>query len=141
MNDFTISTDTKKLQLEVIYNFLKNSYWAKDIEFSILKKSIDNSFNFGIYYFEKQIGYARVVTDFSRFAYIADVFILEDYRKKGLSKLLMKTILECPKLSGIKSWILKTHDAQGLYKQFGFTNPAIPERIMEFSGFIDAQNK
>ena len=87
---FSISTDKSKLQLNVIHGYLKRSYWAKDIEFEIVKKSVENSFCFGVYHNETQIGFARLITDYSRFAYLADVFILEEFRGKGLSKWLMK---------------------------------------------------
>ena len=131
--DFTISTDKQKLQIDVIHNFLTNCYWSKGIPVSKVQKAIDNSLCFGIYHQNTQIGFARIVSDFSSFAYLADVFILEEYRGKGLSKWLMQTIMDFPELQGLRTWILKTKDAHGLYKQFGFTSPKIPERIMEIS--------
>lgn len=131
--DYLISTDPKKLQLNIIHGFLASSYWAKNIPIEIAKKSIDNSFCFGVYKDGNQIGFARLVTDFATFAYLADVFILEDHRGKGLSKWLMKILLEFPELQGLRTWMLKTWDAHGLYEQFGFENPKYPKRIMEFS--------
>ena len=130
---FSISTDKSKLQLNVIHGYLKRSYWAKDIEFEIVKKSVENSFCFGVYHNETQIGFARLITDYSRFAYLADVFILEEFRGKGLSKWLMKKIIDAPELKTVKGWLLKTSDAHGLYKKFGFVSPKSPEKIMEFS--------
>jgi GNAT superfamily N-acetyltransferase len=131
--DYLISTDPSKLQLNVIHDFLTNSYWSKDIQIEIVKRSIDNSFCFGLYKNSIQIGFARLITDHSTFAYLADVFILESHRGKGLSKWLMKIIIEYPELQGLRSWMLKTLDAHTLYKQFGFTQPKFPERVMEFS--------
>ncbi|MBK8944492.1 MAG: GNAT family N-acetyltransferase [Ignavibacteriae bacterium] len=132
-NEFTISTDFEKLQINVIHNFLKNSYWAKNIPISIVKNSIENSLCFGVYYHQNQIGFARLITDFSTFAYLADVFILNEFRRKGLSIWLMKTILEFPELQSLRGWMLKTSDAHGLYAKFGFTSPKFPEKIMELS--------
>ncbi len=131
--EYLISTDKAKLQLNVIHNFLSNSYWAKDISIEKVKKSVQNSFCFGVYNGKDQIGFARLVTDYATFAYLADVFILEKYRGNGLSKWLMETILECSELQGLRSWMLKTLDAHGLYKQFGFNEPEFPERVMEYN--------
>lgn len=131
-NDYLISTDQVKLQLNVIHDFLTNSYWAKDISKEIVKKSIDNSFCFGLYKNDIQIGFARLITDYTTFSYLADVFILKEYRGKGLSKWLMKTMIEFPEIQSLRGWMLKTSDAHGLYKQFGFDKPAFPERIMEY---------
>ena len=130
---YFISTDATKLHIEIIYKFLKNSYWAKDIPYEIVKSSIDNSFCFGVYKGDSQIGFARVITDFTTFAYLADVFILEGYRGKGLSKWLLATILNYPELQGLRGWMLKTLDAHELYRKFGFNSPLYPERIMEYS--------
>jgi GNAT superfamily N-acetyltransferase len=132
-DEFIISSNKEKLQLEVIHCFLSNTYWAKDIPISLVKKSIENSLCFGVYHQNNQIGFARVVTDYTTFAYLADVFILEEYRGKGLSKHLMKFIIEFPELQNLRTWLLKTKDAHGLYKQFGFNSPKFPERVMEFS--------
>jgi GNAT superfamily N-acetyltransferase len=131
--DYLVSTDPSKLQLNVIHDFLAYSYWAKDIPIETVKRSIDNSFCFGLYYNKAQIGFARLITDYSTFAYLADVFILESHRGKGLSKWLMKIMIEYPELQGLRNWMLKTLDAHTLYKQFEFTQPKFPERIMEFS--------
>jgi GNAT superfamily N-acetyltransferase len=130
---FSISTDKNKLQLDVIHCYLKRSYWAKDIEFALVKKSVENSFCYGVFYNETQIGFARLITDYSRFAYLADVFILEEFRGKGLSKWLMQNIIDSPELKTVSGWMLKTSDAHGLYKKFGFDSPKSPEKIMEFS--------
>jgi GNAT superfamily N-acetyltransferase len=129
--NYSISTDPSKLDISVIHDFLANTYWAKNIPRDILEKSIDNSLNYGIYSGTSQIGYARVVTDFSTFAYLADVFIVKEQRQKGLSKWLMECILDNPELLNIRSWLLKTSDVHGLYEKFGFTAPASPDSIME----------
>src|ERR1035437_4203359 len=98
LTEYNISTDKKKLQIEVIHHYLSaESYWAKNIPMGIVKKSIENSFCFGIYFKDEQIGFARVITDYAIFAYLADVFILEAHRGKGLSKKLMQFIMTHPK--------------------------------------------
>lgn len=136
INDHLFSTDKTKLQLDVIHNYLsKESYWAQNIPLDVVKRSIDGSICFGVYLKDKQIGYARVVTDHATFGYLADVFILEPYRGKGLSKQLMQFIMAHPDLQGLRRMMLATKDAQGLYKQFGFTALAMPERIMEIKFF------
>jgi len=140
-DEYTISSDKDKLQIDVIHKFLSNSYWAKEIPISIVKKSIENSLCFGVYHQNIQIGFARIVTDFATFAYLADIFILENFRRKGLSKLLMKHIIEYPGLQKLRTWILKTKDAHDLYKKFGFDSPKFPEIIMELSGLPDGYSK
>jgi GNAT superfamily N-acetyltransferase len=136
INDHLFSIDKTKLQLNVIHDYLsKESYWAQNMPLDIIKKSIEGSICFGVYLKEKQIGYARVVTDNATFGYLADVFILEAHRGKGLSKQLMQFIMAHPDLQGLRRMMLATKDAQGLYKQFGFTALAMPERIMEIKFF------
>ena len=139
--EFIFTSDKTKLQIDVIHNFLKNTYWAKNIPNEVVKKSIENSLCFGVYHKNIQVGFARVVTDSATFAYLADVFILENYRRKGLSKQLMKYILEYPELQKLRTWILKTKDAHGLYKKFGFASPKFPERVMEFSDLPNGYSK
>jgi len=138
INGYLFSTNRSKLQLDVIYNYLsKESYWAQNIPMEIVKKSAEGSQCFGIYFNEKQIGYARMVTDNATFAYLADVFVLDQHRGKGLSKELMKFIMEQPNLQGLRRMLLGTRDAHGLYKQFGFTALSAPDRMMEIK-FFDA---
>lgn len=127
----TISTDKSKLDIEMIHSFLTESYWGKGRTIDQVQKSIDNSLCFGVYLDNKQIGFARVVTDFTIYVYLMDVFIVSEARGKGYSKQLMKTILEEPKLQNCRDWTLKTKDAHGLYEQFGFTKAQHPEKIME----------
>jgi GNAT superfamily N-acetyltransferase len=135
-----ISTDKTLLDVRMIYNFLSQSYWAAGRPFTIVKKAIENSLCFGIYCNKKQIGFARVVTDYSTFAYLADVFILEEYRGKGYSKKLLKTIVEYPELQSIKRWILATNDAHNLYAKFGFKSLKNPEKFMEIVKNISSVN-
>ena len=131
-SDYNISTDKEKLQLPVIHQYLSiESYWAKHVPLEIVKQSIEGSFCFGVYFKNEQVGFARVITDHATFAYLADVFILEAHRGKGLSKWLMEFIMAHPKLQGLRRFCLATRDAHGLYKQFGFTPLAKPETFME----------
>ncbi len=127
----SISTEKSLLDIDLIHNFLRNSYWAKEIPLEIVKKSIDHSHCFGVYEGEEQVGFARVITDYSCFAYIGDVFIIPEKQGKGLGKKLIKYILEFPDFIGLRRWHLVTLDAQGLYKKFGFNNPENPEYHME----------
>ncbi len=126
-----ISTDKSLLDIDLIHDFLRNSYWAENIPIETVKKSINNSLCFGVYEGKCQIGFARVVTDFACFAYIGDVFIIPGKQGKGLGKKLMKFIMESPSLEGLRRWHLVTLDAQDLYRQFGFTTPENPEHHME----------
>jgi GNAT superfamily N-acetyltransferase len=128
---FLISTDRSKLDLTVIHNYLCNeSYWARHITFDIVQRSIENSFCFGIYKENQLIGFARLITDYTSFAYLADVFVLTEYRGKGLSKWLMAFMLANPEMQGLRRWLLTTKDAHGLYEQFGFIVHDKPERVM-----------
>lgn len=126
-----ISDDPSKLQRAVIHLYLTNSYWAKGIPYETVHRSIENSICFGVYHGSKQVGFARVVSDRATFAYLADVFILESYRGIGLSKKLMKHIIDHHELQGLRRWMLATRDAHSLYAQFGFKPIEIPERWME----------
>jgi len=145
MPELIISTDKTKLDLQFIHKFLsKESYWAKNIPIETVKRSIDNSLCFGVYLDDTQIGFARVITDCATFAYLADVFIIPRYRSKGVSKKLMEFIKSHPGLQGLRKWMLATVDAHGLYKQFGFTEIAHPERLMEISTtniYLQTQNE
>jgi GNAT superfamily N-acetyltransferase len=132
-DDFLISTDKTKLDLDLIHNFLKDSYWAKEIPFAIVKKSVDNSYCFGVYKNDVQIGFARIVSDFATFAYLADVFILEEYRGKGLSKWLMECIMQDSNLQNLRTFSLATWDAHTLYEKYGFKVIDKPERHMSIS--------
>lgn len=128
---YTISTDNNRLDLLLIHNFLTHSYWAEGIPFETVKRSIEHSLSFGLYRDEQQIGFARLVTDYATFAYLADVFILEPFRGQGLSKWLLEVVMAHPELQGFRRWILGTKDAHGLYRQYDFTELKWPERFME----------
>jgi len=131
MKIIEISTDKNKLQIEVIHQFLTTSYWAKGRTLDEVKKTIEHCLCFGVYLENEQIGFARVSTDYTIFAYIMDVFILEAHQGNGYSKQLMKAISEETKLQSCKVWMLKTSDAHGLYEQFGYTSLSHPEKVME----------
>jgi len=128
---FTISTDPARLDLDVICGFLKRAYWANTRPRERTERAIKNSLVFGVYESDKQIGVARVVSDYSIFAYLCDVFIHEDYRAHGLGKWLIESILRHPELKDMRRWVLVTKDAHGLYKQFGFTAIENPEQWMQ----------
>ncbi len=134
--DYTITTEKSKIQFEVVYNFLSNSYWSKNISRTLVQKAIENSVCFSVFYKNNQIGFARVITDKASFGYLADVFILELYRGKGLSKWLMQTILDYPELQGFRSWMLATKDAHGLYEKFDFKLTNDTTRIMRKQGVL-----
>ncbi len=131
-DDYLISTDKSLLDITMIYGYLSGeSYWAKNMPMTVLKSSIDNSICFGVYQQEQQVGFARVITDQATFAYLADVFILETHRGKGLSKWLMKTIMSHADLQGLRRWMLGIRDAHSLYEQFGWKPLSNPERFMQ----------
>lgn len=133
MNGYYISTDKSKLDLDMIVAFLSHrSYWAKGRSRENVEKSIAHSLCFGVYdRNHQQVAFARVLSDFAVFAWIMDVFVLEDYRGKGLGKLVMSAITEHPELQGLERWGLGTKDAHGLYEQFGFRKLKNPETKME----------
>ena len=130
-NDFIISTDPSKIDVSFVYDYLCNeSYWAKNIPIDIVKKSIEGSVCFSVFHHVGQIGFARVITDQATFGYLADVFISEKYRGRGLGKWLMECVMCHADLQGFRRWLLATKDAHGLYAQFGFKPLDNPERIM-----------
>src|SRR4030081_501918 len=129
--DYVISTDSSRLDVELIHDFLsKTAYWAIGRTLQVVERSIENSLPFGIYKGDVQVGFARVVTDYATFAWIADVFVLPEYRGRGLSKWLMEVMLAHPRLQGFRRWVLSTKDAHGLYERFGFIKLHRPERCM-----------
>jgi GNAT superfamily N-acetyltransferase len=129
--DYALSTDKSKIDMNAVHDFLSQSYWAEDIPMETVKRSIENSLCFAISHQEMLVGFARVVTDFATYAYLADVFILPPHRRKGLSKWLVQIILEHPQLQGLRRFTLATRDAHRLYAQFGFKPFARPDRWME----------
>jgi N-acetylglutamate synthase-like GNAT family acetyltransferase len=129
--EFVVSTDHARLDLDVVHGFLTGCYWSKGISRERVARSIENSLCFGMYRDKKQVGFARVISDFATYAYVGDVFILEPERGNGLGKWLMECVISDPRLQGLRRWSLVTRDAHGLYAQFGFTPLSAPERHME----------
>jgi len=129
---FCISTEKARLDIKAIHHFLSTqAYWCLNIPFCRVEEAIEHSLNFGLYIMDRQIGFARVISDFSCIAYVGDVYVLPEFRGKGLSKWLMQIIMAYPELQGLRRWILSTADAHGLYKQFGWEPVSCPERWME----------
>jgi GNAT superfamily N-acetyltransferase len=129
--DFTISTEKAKLDRGAIHTFLTESYWARGVPREIVDRSIENSLCFGLYDGNRLVGFARVITDSATFGYLADVFVVESHRGRGLATWFMESLLSHPDLRGIRRWMLVTRDAHGLYRKVGFTDLSAPERIME----------
>lgn len=128
---YLISTDPRLIDVEAVHRFLAASYWAKGIPPETVQRSIENSLSFGLYRGEEQAGFARVITDKATFAYLCDVFVLEEFRGRGLGKWLIEAVSRHPDLQGLRRWVLATLDAHGLYQQFGFTPLGRPDRFME----------
>jgi GNAT superfamily N-acetyltransferase len=127
---FSISTDPTRLDLVVIHGYLTRSYWARGIPPEIVAHSIEHSLCFGLYEVETQIGFARVITDQTHFAYLCDLFILEPYQGRGLGTWLLESILDCPELQGMRHFLLATRDAHAFYRQAGFTELTNPDNFM-----------
>jgi GNAT superfamily N-acetyltransferase len=131
--DYLISTDPARLNIPLIHDFISNhSYWGQGRNIQTVQRALNNSLNFGLYKHDEQVGFARVVTDYCTFAWLADVFVVEDQRGTGLSKWLMEVIISHPQLVNMRRWLLATKDAHGLYTQFGFKPLLQPERWMEW---------
>lgn len=129
--EYTISTDRARIDLKIVHSFLTESYWAAGVPFEVVKRSIENSLAFGLYKGERQVGFARVITDYATFAYLADVFVLEEFRGEGLGHWLVRTIISHTELQELRRWMLATRDAHWLYQTVGFSNLKGPERWME----------
>ena len=129
--EYLISTDRSRLNLGVIHDFLSASYWAAGVPEDVVKRSVENSLVFGVYRGKGQVGFARVVTDYATFAYLADVFVLEAHRGRGLGKWLIEVVLSHPDLRGLRRWLLATGDAHELYRKYGFAELARAEIFME----------
>ncbi|HAF16221.1 MAG TPA: GNAT family N-acetyltransferase [Blastocatellia bacterium] len=130
--EYTISTDNERLDVNLIQHFIATeSYWGQGRRLETVERALANSLSFGIYKNNQQVGFARVVTDYCTFAWLADVFVVDKYRGLGLSKLLLEVIMAHPALSSMRRWVLATRDAHGLYRQFGFAEMRQPERWME----------
>jgi GNAT superfamily N-acetyltransferase len=131
LGEILVSDDQDKLDIPFVHRFLSQSYWAEHIPMTTVEQAVRHSISFGVYLSEKQVGFARVITDRATFAYLADVFIAEDYRGNGFSKRLMETVHAHPDLQGVRRWMLVTRDAHPLYRQFEWTDISYPERFMQ----------
>lgn len=129
--NFTISTDPVKLDIAAIHDFLTHSYWAEGIPLEIVKRGIRHSLCFGLYDSKRQIGFARVISDYTTYAYLCDVYVLEEYRGKGLGTWLMECVIRHRDLQGLRRFTLLTRDAHDLYRKFGFAPMKDPSRYME----------
>ena len=129
--EYLITTDPARVDLAVVHGFLAESYWAKGIPLETVRRAVEHSLNFSVYDGARQVGFARVITDYATFAYLGDVFVLESHRGRGLSRWLMEVIVAHPELQGFRRWVLLTRDAHGLYRKVGFKEIAAPERYME----------
>ncbi|HVR53056.1 MAG TPA: GNAT family N-acetyltransferase [Pseudorhodoferax sp.] len=130
-NEYTITTDKRRLDLSAIHAFLSQAYWSPGVPLDVVEKAVENSLAFGVLLGQEQVGFARVVTDKATFAYLADVYVLDAHRGKGLSKRLLEEIQAHEDLQGLRRFLLATKDAHGLYAQFGFQELANPSRMME----------
>jgi|CXWL01.1.fsa_nt_gi GNAT superfamily N-acetyltransferase len=130
---YRVSSDPSELDLDVVHGYLARSYWSPEIPRDVVARAIAGSLCFGAYLEEggAQVGFARLVTDRATFAYLADVFVLEEHRARGVSKLLMDAVVAHPDVQGLRRWSLATRDAHGLYERYGFKALAAPDRHME----------
>jgi GNAT superfamily N-acetyltransferase len=122
-DEFLISTDRNRLDIDAVHEYLSGTYWAAGMPRSVLERAVENSLTFGIYDGARQVGFARVISDLATYAYLSDVFVIPEYRKRGLSKWLVECILAHPDLQGLRRFALFTRDAQGLYERYGFVPP------------------
>jgi GNAT superfamily N-acetyltransferase len=129
--NFVVSTDKKRIDLDVVHGFLTECYWARGIPREVVARCIENSLCFGVHGEGRQVGFGRVISDYATYAYLGDVFVLESYRGRGLGKWLMECVMRHPCLQGLRRWSLVTGDAHGLYSQLGFTALQAPEKYME----------
>ena len=127
----TITTDRSRLNIPFVHNFLTHSYWARGIPLETVKRAIENSLCFGVFESGQQVGLARVITDRATYAYLADVFIIEEFRGRSLATWLMECIVSHPSLQGLRRWTLATRDAHRLYAKYGFTPVQSPDHWME----------
>lgn len=131
-DDLTISTDPARIDIDFVFRFLsEDSYWAAGVAREVVERSIEHSMVFGLYREQKQIGFARVVSDRATFAWLADVFVAEGERSRGLSKWLMECVMEHADLQRLRRWMLATRDAHELYRRYGFAELAEPAQFME----------
>jgi GNAT superfamily N-acetyltransferase len=128
--EYTVSDDPARLELEVIHGFLDRSYWAQGRSREAVARAIAQSLSFGLYHGDRQVGFARVLTDYVTLAFLADVFVLEEHRGQGLGVWLIEVVTGVPELAHVRRWLLGTRDAHGLYRKFGFGEPR-PGILME----------
>ena len=128
---YLVTTDKRRLDLEMVHGFLKTSYWAAGIPAEVGRRSVENSLTFGLFADDEQVGFARVVTDYATFAYLADVFVLEPHRGRSLGRWMMEVVLSYPELRDLRRWMLATRDAHGLYRKYGFAEPENSQIFME----------
>jgi GNAT superfamily N-acetyltransferase len=131
--EYTLTDDRARVDVDAVHAYLTRSYWALGIPREVVARSVSHSLNFSLWHgpTERQVGFARVVTDFATFGYLGDVYVLEQHRGRGLSKWMMQIVVAHPELQGFRRWSLLTRDAHGLYAQVGFTPLAAPDRWME----------
>lgn len=140
--EFLLSSDPEKLDLDIIYEYLsKKSYWAQNIPLNLVKRSLNYSLCFGLYHRKKQIGLTRVITDRATFAYLGDIFIVDEYQGKGLGTWMIRCILKSPELQGLRRWQLSTRDAHKFYQQFGFHSLKNPEGAMTIRNHDNYENQ
>jgi len=128
--EFEISTDRTRLDVAMVHEFLRTSYWAEGRHQSVVERSIEHSLCFGVYHAGRQVAFARVVSDRAVFAYLMDVFVVPEFRGRGISKALIRAVLDHPDLQNLRLFLLRTRDAHGLYERFGFRPLAEPENLM-----------
>lgn len=131
MTEYEITSEYARLDVKAIHSYLTQAYWSKGIPLATVERAIKNSVCFGVLHSSGQVGFARVITDKATFAYLADVYVLEPHRGKGLSRRMMEEIKRHPELQGLRRVLLATRDAHGLYEKFGFKPLGAPERMME----------
>jgi len=128
---FVVTDDPSKIDFDVVYGFLSKTYWAPNIPRETMRRAIDGSLCFSLLKNDRQIGFARAITDRATFAYLADVFVLESEQGQGAGTFFMGALFAHPALQGLRRFMLATRDAHGLYRKFGFAPPAKPEMLME----------
>ena len=131
LQEIVVTTDRSRFDLEVIHGYLTRSYWAKGIPRATVARAMDRSLCFGAFEGDRQVGFARVISDLTTFAYVSDVFVVKSHQGRGVGKRLMAAIMAHPELQELRRWTLFTRDAHGLYRQYGFREPRYPERLME----------
>jgi ribosomal protein S18 acetylase RimI-like enzyme len=131
LHEIVVTTDRSRFDLDVIHGYLTRSYWAKGIPRETVARAMDRSLCFGAFEGDRQVGFARVISDLTTFAYVSDVFVVESHQGRGVGKRLMAAIMAHPELQELRRWTLFTRDAHGLYRQYGFREPRYPERLME----------